>query len=112
MALDGQAGKSGASRAAKVPLAFEMQLFFPPDYTQRAGGPVSVSVLIDGKPFAQETYSQPGGYRLAKPVPDHFLSLPASRIEIALSRSIPATGTDRRELGAVVQELGFVEALR
>jgi hypothetical protein len=94
---------------AKAPSMFAMQLFFPPDYQKRAGGPVTVSVLIDGKPFAVETYSQPGGYRLERPVPGGVLSAPASKVEINLSRSIPATDADRRELGAVVQEFGFVE---
>lgn len=97
---------------ADVPLAFQMQLYFPPDHIQRAGGPVTVSVLIDGKPFAEETYSQPGGYRLVKPVPERLLSPPASRIEINLSRSVRATGADLRELGAVVQELGFAPVSR
>jgi hypothetical protein len=91
------------------PLAFEMHLYFPPDYQRRAGGPVTVSVLIDGRPFAEETYENPGGYRLVRAVPDGLLHAAVSRIGINLSRSLPATGADRRELGAVVQGLGFIE---
>jgi len=92
---------------ADPPATFELQLYFPPDHIKRAGGPVTVSVWMDGKPFAEETYNQPGGYRLVKPVPDGFLTPPESRVEIRLNRAIPPTGADRRELGAVVQEFGF-----
>ncbi|MGE5569843.1 MAG: hypothetical protein ACM3S5_12470 [Rhodospirillales bacterium] len=92
---------------ADPPATFELQLYFPPDYIERAGGPATVSVLIDGRPFAQETYNQPGGYRLVRPVPDGLLTPPESRMEIRLNRVIPPTGADRRELGAVVQEFGF-----
>jgi len=90
--------------------AFEMQLYFPLDFMQRAGGPVTVSVLLDGKPFAQETYSEPGGYSLSRLVPRDFLVLQSVWVTIRLNRAIPTSDSDRRELGAVVQGLGFVPA--
>jgi hypothetical protein len=87
---------------------FEMQLFFPPDFMARAGGPVTVSVLLDGRPFARETYLQPGGYRLAQAVSRGRFTAPTVRVAIQLSRAIPPSASDRRELGAVVSRLGFV----
>ncbi|HUI56950.1 MAG TPA: hypothetical protein VLY04_18370 [Bryobacteraceae bacterium] len=97
---------------AGPPPMFEMQLFFPPDFMQRAGGPVTVSVLLDGRPFAQETYPQPGGYHLLKPIRPNLLAAPATLVTIRLNRAIPPGDADRRELGAVVQGLGFVPAAR
>jgi hypothetical protein len=85
-----------------------MQLFFTPDYMQLAGGPVTVSVMIDGKLLTEETYVRPGGYRLAKPVPHELLNSPAARVSIRLNRVAPPTGPDERELGVVVDRLGFV----
>ena len=37
-------------------------------------GPITVSIRINGKPFAQETYSRPEEYLLEKPVPTGFLA--------------------------------------
>jgi hypothetical protein len=95
-------------RPAGTPVAFEMQLYFTPDYMQRAGGPVTVSVMIDDKLLTQETYVQPGGYRLAKAVPNDLLISPVARVSIRLDRVMPPRGPEQRELGLVVERLGFV----
>jgi hypothetical protein len=92
---------------AEAPPVFEMRLFFPPDFMQRAGGPVTVSVMLDGRPLTKETYPQPGGYRLAKSVP-YQLAGPAVRVTVQLDRAVPPGARDQRELGAVVSRLGFV----
>src|SRR6202023_2304283 len=34
---------------SETPAAYEMLLFFTPDYMQRAGGPVTVSILVNDK---------------------------------------------------------------
>lgn len=91
------------------PVNFELRLFFPSEHMKRAGGPVTVSVLFDGNLFAQQKYTTPGGYTLAKPVPAGTLSSPATQVTIRLDRSVPAAGGDQRELGAVVQGLGFTK---
>ena len=90
--------------------AFEIQLFFPPDFMQRVGGPVTVSVMLDGRPLTAETYPQPGGYRLAKALARGQLAAPMARVTIQLDRAAPPGERDRRELGAVVSRLGFVAA--
>lgn len=91
----------GASR-------FEMQIFFPPDFIERAGGPITVSVLLDGHPFAHETYPQPGGYRLAKAAPPDLPAGSVTHVALQVDRTAPPSKSDRRELGMVVSRLGFV----
>jgi len=93
-----------------VPPDFELQLYFPPDFMRRAGGPVSVAVTLEGRPLTQESYSEPGAYRLRKTVPRELLVSPAVHVAIQLSRAMPPAGAEQRELGAVVQGLGFVAA--
>jgi len=95
-------------RAPPVPLNFEMLLFFPTDYMQRVGGPVTVSVTIDGKRLTQATYAQPGGHRLESGVPRNLLASPAPKVTVQLNRAIPPGDSEQRELGAVVQQLGFI----
>ncbi|MGA3259862.1 MAG: hypothetical protein ABSE35_13345 [Bryobacteraceae bacterium] len=91
---------------------FELQLFFPPDFMRRAGSPVTVSVMLNGKPFTKAIYFEPGGHRLAKLVPrellGELLTSPTTHVSIRVNPSIPPTATDQRALGAVVQGLGFV----
>jgi len=89
---------------------FELQLFFPPDFMRRAGSPVNVSVMLNGKPFTSAMYFEPGGHRLAKLVPRELLTWPTTRVSISVNPSIPPSATDQRALGAVVQALGFVAA--
>ncbi len=94
---------------AGVPLRFNMQLYFPPNHMQRAGGPVTVSIKINGKPLTEETYSQPGEHRFSQAVLPDLPTFPASKVSIRLNRTMPPSDSDQRELGAVVLGLGFVE---
>ena len=87
---------------------FEMQIFFPPDFIERAGGPITLSVLLDGHPFARETYRQPGGYRLAKAAPGDLPAGAVTHVALQVDRTAPPSKSDRRELGMVVSRLGFV----
>ena len=91
---------------------FELQLFFPPDFMRRAGSPVTVSVILNGKPFTSAMYFEPGGHTLAKRVPPELLgelfTWPTTRVSIRVNPYVPPNATDQRALGAVVQGLGFV----
>ncbi len=91
-----------------VPAALEIQLYFPPEASQAPFKLVTVSVDMNGSSIGTETYAQPGGYRFAKPVPAGLLRSNAARVSIHLSRPRLPDGSDQRELGAVVQRLGFV----
>ena len=96
--------------APSGPLTFEMLLFFPPDYMRRAGGPATVSVSLDDKPMYEKTYSQPGGHRVSSAIPQDLLASPATKVSIRVNRALPVTGSDQRQLAAVVERLGFVAA--
>jgi len=87
---------------------FDLQLFFPPDFMRRAGSPVTVSVMLNGQPFTKAVYYEPGGHRLTRVVPRELLARPTTSVSIRVNPAMPPTATDKRELGAVVQGLGFV----
>ncbi len=91
------------------PVSFELRLVFPENHMKAAGGPITVSVLFQGVLFAQETYREPGVYTIHKPVPAGSLPRPSTRVTIRLNRSVPPTGADKRELGAVIPAFGFVK---
>jgi hypothetical protein len=91
-------------------LRFEMQLFFTPGYMQSAGGPVTVSIRVNDKPLTKPSYFAPGSYRLEAPVPAGLATFPTSTVSIRLNRALPPSGSELRELGAIVSELGFVPA--
>jgi hypothetical protein len=103
-------GRAEAVLAApqKCPVRFEMQVYFPPDHMRRAGGPVTVSVLINCRSLGQQTYSEPGGYRLEFAVPAQTIGDRTAQVSIRCSRAVAPSKTDLRELGAVVSALGFV----
>jgi len=91
---------------------FELQLFFPPDFMRRAGSPVTVSVMLNGKPFTSAMYFEPGGHTVAKRIPPELLgelfTWPTTHVSIRVNPYVPPSATDQRALGAVVQGLGFV----
>ena len=91
------------------PFSFELRLFFPENHMKRVGGPVTVSVLLDGTLFAQETFSRPGNQAIHKSVPAGTLGGPSTKLTIRVDRTIPPTDTDKRELGAVIQGFGFLK---
>jgi hypothetical protein len=86
-----------------------LKLYFPPDHMARAGGPVTVSAYADGQALEPETYSEPGGHELSRSLPPGLLTSPSVTIRIQMDRAVPPSGDEKRELGAVVQEIGLVE---
>lgn len=89
------------------PVNFELRLFLPEAHVKQAGGPVIVSVLLDGNLFAEETYARGGGHTILKPVPAGSLPNPTTKVSFRLNRAVGPTAVDRRELGMVVQGFGF-----
>lgn len=102
-------GKRAEARlgAPGGPQNFEMLLFFPPAHIARVG-PVTVSVTMNGRRLTTATYAQPGGQRLESAVPESLLASPEATIDIQVNPALPPSGSDQRELGAVVERLGFV----
>lgn len=86
-----------------------MKLYFPPDHMTRAGSPITVSVFANGQELDSESYSVPGGHELIRPLPSELLVAPTVVIRLHLDRAVAPSGEDKRELGAVVQEIGLLE---
>jgi hypothetical protein len=95
---------------AGVGTRFAMQLFLPSEPIQRTAGPMRVTVTINGRMITSRTYFENGRYLLEAPVPAGLAEGAANRVNIRWSRALRPAGSDRRELGAVVTELGFVAA--
>ncbi len=91
-------------------LSFEMDLFFPPGYMQSAGGPVTVSIRVNDKPMTKRSYYTPGSYHLTAMVPAGLATFPTSTVTVRLNRALPPRGSELRELGAIVTQLGFLAA--
>jgi hypothetical protein len=65
----------------------------------------TITVSLDGKPLASQTYPGPGGYTLRAPATVTLGQ--AVTIEISVDRVLSAAG-DARELGIIVTALGFI----
>jgi 4-amino-4-deoxy-L-arabinose transferase-like glycosyltransferase len=105
LAPDTGGAKPGGSDAARdsraIAVPFELAFHIPEAAPARR-----VTVQLDGRPLASETYLGPGGYTLraaAMVVPGR----PAT-VEISVDRAFRVAG-DSRELGIIVSGLGFVQ---
>jgi Dolichyl-phosphate-mannose-protein mannosyltransferase len=97
----GEAGASSGGRdSAASAVRFELSFHIPDMAPARI-----VSVQLDGRPLASETYAGPGGYTLR--VPARVVPGQAVTVEISVDRSFRAAG-DSRDLGMIVSGLGFV----
>jgi hypothetical protein len=95
-------------RMPERPSEFEARLFFPANLMQRVGGRVTVSIMIDGAQLFRTTYIEPGGHKAEFAVPHNLLDAGTHKAMIQLDRAMSPGEAEQRELGAVVQGLGFV----
>ena len=109
MSKEAQAVLRTPEESPVSPVSFELGLYFPEDHMKRAGGPVTVSILLEDDLLVEETYREPGAHTILQPVTTGSLPHPATRVAIRLNRAVPPTGEEERELGAVVLGLGFVK---
>lgn len=65
----------------------------------------TVSLLVDGKPVAQQTYGAPGGYTLRSP--ELVLDGRAATVTLLIDKDFQPAGESRR-LGVIVCGIGFV----
>lgn len=76
---------------------FEMTFFLPDAAPARR-----VTVLVNGRAIASQTYPGPGRYTLAAAAPETGVA----QVVVSVDRTFQPHG-DRRRLGMIVQELGF-----
>jgi hypothetical protein len=89
-----------AANSPTIEATFELVFHIPNMAPAR-----SVTVTLDGKPIASETYPGPGGYTLQAPAtvtPGQSVT-----VEISVDQSFRVEG-DARDLGMIVTALGFV----
>lgn len=90
------------------PAQFEVRFTLPKGTMTTVGGPVTFTVLIDDKPLAEETYTQDGNYILQKNVPPGMVGPDPLHVTLRVNKTkAPVPGGDVRELGAVIEGLGF-----
>jgi hypothetical protein len=54
-----------------------------------------------------ETYTRPGDHIYRQDVPPSALSAAVATVDFSLDKSLPAGTLDQRELGIVVESVGF-----
>jgi hypothetical protein len=90
------------------PAQFEVRLALPKGTVATVGGPVTLSVLINGKALGEETYSKDGGYIFQKTVAPGVLGPEPVKVTLRVNKvKAPVPGGDIRELGAIIEGLGF-----
>jgi hypothetical protein len=62
---------------------------------------------VNGTALAPESYTQAGQFVYIRDVPASLLAGDVSRVDFALDKTVPPSGTDQRELGLVVSLVGF-----
>ena len=89
------------ARRIKFAMSFAL-----PDVTMKVTGPVTLSILINGQPFDQPRYDQPGNHQYEKDVPPELLKARARNSVVIEPRPV-WKGPDGRALGFVLTEAGF-----
>ncbi len=89
------------------PAQFEVRLAIPRGHLAITG-PLTLSVLFNNRPFAEQTYNSEGAFTFTKPVPPGTVSPGAVQVTLRVNKARPpGTGGDLRELGLVILGLGF-----
>lgn len=85
-----------------------LQLKFAiPDVTFAKLGTVSLSCYVNGTAQPPETYTKAGQYTYTRDVPANLVTGEVARVDFSLDKTIPASPSDRRELGVVVSMIGL-----
>jgi len=69
---------------------------------------VQLSASMQGYKLEPQIYTKAGQYTYTRDVPADKLQSDAVRIDFALDHALPPTGTDVRQLGIIVSEVGLV----
>ena len=69
---------------------------------------VQLSASIQGTKLEPQTYMKPGAYTYTRDLPADKLGDAVVQIDFALDHTLPPTGSDVRELGVIVNQVGLV----
>jgi hypothetical protein len=94
--------RTAAANGAVLQLKFSL-----PDAAMSKMKAVSLSAYVNGTALAPESYTQAGQFVYIRDVPASLLAGDVSRVDFALDKTVPPSGTDQRELGLVVSLVGF-----
>jgi hypothetical protein len=90
------------------PAQFEVRLALPKGTMANVGGPVTFTVLVNGQPLGEETYPKDGSYVFQKTIAPGALGSELVRVTLRVNKAkAPVPGGDIRELGAIIEGLGF-----
>lgn len=79
-----------------------------PDAVIEKVNSVTLSASVDGYKLEPETYTKGGQYTFTRDVPADKLQGDSVQINFAVDHTIPPTGSDARELGVIVSQIGLV----
>ena len=83
-----------------------LKLTFPAPEMDQLGS-TTLTALIGGAALPPETFSKAGDYTYSQDVPQSALAGATIRVDFALSKSMPGTSRDFRQLGAVFHEINL-----
>jgi hypothetical protein len=84
-----------------------MLKFVLPDVAVQKLGPVTLSAKVGSTELAPEKYSAAGEQTYTRPVPASALKTDPVTVEFALDKAMPPTGEDIRQLGVILNMVGF-----
>ena len=93
---------NAAQAGATVKLTFSA-----PEVVMQKISPITLTAGINGTRLKSEEYKAAGNYTYAADVPANLLSGDAVKVDFALDKSLPASASDRRELGLIAISVGF-----
>ncbi len=89
------------------PAHFEVRLTLSKPHLATTG-PVTLTILLNDKPFTEEKYAASGSYTLSKSIPPGLLTKEPTRVTLRVDKVVgPIQGGDQRELGAIILGAGF-----
>jgi hypothetical protein len=69
---------------------------------------VQLSASVQGYQLEPQVFNTPGQYTYTRDVPPDKLGSAVVRIDFTVDHTLPPTGSDRRELGIIVNQVGLV----
>lgn len=82
--------------------------FSLPEVVISKTGPVTLSAKVNGFPIPSQTYSVPGDQTFTADIPPEVLRSGTAYIEFSTDKSLPPSGSDRRELALVAISVGLL----